>query len=232
MIKKLLTTLFLLICLNCYADDSIIYRYNNTWYMSNQLAYSNARLENKNVLFVFGAEWCGLTQGSMRAMGNPPLYSILNEKYVFRYDTTRTHWTNGSTWWALKHYDHLVDLNFNPMSIPIFCIVSPDNMNFPISRKQSKSSSDQGIYNSDTLYHFLVSNLFIYNDTKIKCYYDNGILIIESLTENELIFVYSISGKLLSILHKKSDTFHKTIHLSSGVYIITGHNWTKKLWVK
>jgi hypothetical protein len=222
-IKLKLLTIFLLICLNCFSQDTI-HRYNNVWHTRKISAYNAAELEKKDIIFIQGNDACGWTQRAMQNISKDPLYSILNPKYIFWYcNQDSVFYIYSEHIWSRTDYPHLPPYR---LVIPTICVVQYDRPDYPILRLQGGISTTV-----DTLMIVLPNEIITYNDADAICFYDKTTLIIQSKYENEPIFIFTLSGKCLFILQKTSKTFYKTIYLPKGIYLVSGRNWGKKIIV-
>ena len=216
--KLKLLPIVLFFCLDCFGQDTI--RYNNVWYTTKESAYHAADSLGKDIIFVFGANWCGCTIKALDLIGKEPLRTQLNEKYVFLYDTLLS-----NNRWIINNYEHLTPISITPFSIPVVTIISRHKKDYPISRGQGCDVVNV----KDSLSILVLNDKIFYNNFDVICSYDGYGLKIYSPYDNELIYIYNIRGELIFTLQKLSNSFYIFLNLPKGNYIIIGKNWSKKL---
>ena len=221
------------------AQDSKTF-YGMDWYLKKSVAIKAAQTQGKQIFLLWGAEWCPDCKWVKQKLSEPPLNSIINEKYVLWFSDNDTY-----------KYDseevgvYLTFLKDVPRKyFPVNCIIDTSDLTvanrFMFGPDFSLNNTAIYSYEINLYYKELTAMLNgnvgndIFsneNDSDVIIFVADNNIIIKSKPLAEIISVFTLTGSLVDRFQKTENEIKRDLSkYPKGILIVAGSSgWSKKV---
>ena len=208
-----------------YSQDSEVFE-GMTWYLKKSVAIDSARSQGKQVFLVWGRTYCAYTRGVRQKMGLYPNKSLIKDNYILWFSNVDIY-----SRYSPEVKDYLSNLPPS-VTLPAICVIDMYDVKIGYGLKTGPRLMDE-------LFEMLngyVSNENILEEKNISgnVYVSGNKLIIKSVSEDETISVFFITGSLVEKFHKAEYEVTRDLTVyPKGIFIVNGSSgWTQKFVVR
>ena len=196
-----------------------------TWYLKKSVALDSARSQDKQVFLVWGRRTCAYTTGVRDRLTKSPLKPIVSDNYILWFSDCDIYLRNST---EVKDYLSVLPAS---VTLPATCIIDM----YDVTVAHGLRTGPQRADDLQEMLNQYVSNDYITEKTDIlKAYVAGNNLIVKNKSVYEDIRVFTVTGSLTDMFHKKEDVITRDLSMyPKGVLIVSGSSgWTQKIVVK